>query len=80
MGGFDTLTRHFSHQALTDENEWCSLKEVAFGIDYIVQFFLLLFMGLTVFLVLFLSFTVLIKLIFSFTYNHFSKKISISIK
>ena len=48
MGGFDTLTRHFSHQAFTDENEWCSLKEVAFGIDYIVQFFLLLFMSLTV--------------------------------
>ena len=48
MGGFDTLTRHFSHQAFTDENEWYSLKEVAFGIDYIVQFFLLLFMSLTV--------------------------------
>ena len=48
MGGFDTLTRHFSHQAFTDENEWCSLKEVAFGIDYFVQFLLLLFMGFIV--------------------------------
>ena len=28
-------TRHFSHQAFTDENEWCSLKEVAFGINYV---------------------------------------------
>ena len=41
-------TRHFSHQAFTDENEWCSLKEVAFGIDYIVQSLLLLFMDLIV--------------------------------
>ena len=56
MGGFDILTRHFSHQAFTDENEWCSLKEVAFGIDYIVQFLLLLFMSFIVLFSIILKF------------------------